>query len=76
MKQVAPARWPLLLSDKEAGEYLGISRSLVREYIAAGRITRVMLRHPSGYGYVNRLLIHREELERFAQAQENSKSKT
>jgi hypothetical protein len=60
------ARWPLLLSDVEAGEYLGISRSLVREYLSKGKLHRVGLPHPSGVGTVNRLLIHRDELDAFA----------
>ena len=59
------ARWPALLSDREAADYLGVSRSLVREWLAEGRISRVLLPHPSGYGYVKRTLISREDLDSF-----------
>lgn len=60
-----------LLSDKEAGAYLGISRSLIREYANRGKIRTVRLPHPSGIGYVNRLLFDVQDLDAFV---ENAKS--
>ena len=42
-----PARWPALLSDHEAGEYLGVSRSLIREWLDAGHISRCLCLIPA-----------------------------
>lgn len=48
MKTPAPA--PRLVTDREAAEYLGVSRSIVRAWIQGGRIPRVEL--PSAAGDV------------------------
>ena len=38
-----PARWPRLLDDRGAAEYLGVSRWTIRDWIAAGRLRPVPL---------------------------------
>jgi hypothetical protein len=38
-----PARWPRLLDDRAAAEYLGLSRWTIRDYIARGLIAVVDL---------------------------------
>jgi predicted DNA-binding transcriptional regulator AlpA len=54
-----------LLSDKESARYLGISRSTLREYVNKGILHRVLLPHPSGIGYIHRMLIDISDLDAF-----------
>lgn len=62
-----------LLSDKQAAHYLGISRSLLRDYVSRGVLHRVLLPHPTGVGYVNRMLLDVRDLDSFIEV---LKSKT
>lgn len=54
-----------LLSDVDSAKFLGISRSLIREYADTGKLKVVRLPHPSGVGHVNRTLFDVQDLRRF-----------
>jgi hypothetical protein len=65
--------WPRLLSEAEAGEYLGIGADLIGEYVRAGLLRLVRLPRPDTVRdqkraavlpFVRRRLIDRHELDR------------
>lgn len=58
---------PLLVSDREAAHLLGISRSVLREYLAHNIIHQVRLPHPSGVGFINRTLVSVTDLQAFVE---------
>ena len=65
-----PELWPLrprLLGLADAARYLGVSTWTVRDYFAAGVLTRIKLPAPQG-GDLDRVLVDRLELDALIEA--------
>lgn len=59
---------PRLLSEIHAAQYLGISRSLLRQFAQAGRILPIRPKHWSGIGFVNRVLYDVHDLDELVES--------
>src|SRR5262245_30337812 len=64
-KSYALAFAPRLFNLAAAAHYLGISPWSVRELVWAGRLPVVKIQRPDGTGDMNRVLIDRNDLDRF-----------